>query len=189
MAKIDERYKRGKIYKLTVNGSDDVYYGSTIQPLSKRIGGHFNKFNDWKNGSTHYFTAFKLFELEDPIITLVENYPCNNVEELTARERFYIENNACVNKQVPGSTRKEVCKRYVLKNPEKRQQSIANYRDSGKKSAIDKLYREKNAEKIAAKKSKPYYCDVCDCTLQLNNKSAHNRSKKHTENLNQMEKK
>ena len=41
MTSIDERYKRGKIYTIRCKYDDSlIYVGSTIQPLSVRMGAH-----------------------------------------------------------------------------------------------------------------------------------------------------
>jgi hypothetical protein len=81
-----------------------VYYGSTTQRLSKRLNEHKQKYKIWCNNKYSYVTSFELFKIGDPIITLVERYPCDDKESLIARERFYIENNTCVNKIIPGRT-------------------------------------------------------------------------------------
>lgn len=122
-------YSKGKIYKLTTPLSDEVYYGSTIQLLSKRKGGHKDKYLKWKKTNVKYISSCKLFEYDcnEVCITLIENYPCNSKEELEARERYYIENNICINKNIPQRTQKE-------------------YREDNQD--IIKEYREKNNEKL-----------------------------------------
>jgi hypothetical protein len=40
-------------------------------------------------------------------ITLIELYPCSSRDELRARERFHVEQNVCVNKNMPGRGVKE----------------------------------------------------------------------------------
>jgi len=118
-------YSKSKIYKLTtIHNTDLVYYGSTVNPLSKRKNCHKYKF---KNGILDC-SSIKLFELgiEDVEITLVEYVNCSNKEELLKRERFYIENNNCVNKNIPIKTleknnkfNKEYYKNYYQINKEK----------------------------------------------------------------------
>ena len=92
-------YQKAKIYRI-VNDTipDMVYYGSTCQNLSTRMAGHrcYAKRININNSSK------QLFQTGNPVIVLVENFPCKSKEELLMRERFYIENNSCVNKQVPG---------------------------------------------------------------------------------------
>ena len=96
-------YQQSKIYRI-VNDSmpGKVYYGSTTQPLSVRMGKHRSL--STKNSIV---TSKQLFEIGKPEIVLVENHPCNTKEELLKRERYYIENNNCVNKQIPGRTKEE----------------------------------------------------------------------------------
>jgi len=99
------RYSNAKIYKLVCG--DLTYYGSTIQPLYKRKSDHKVDFEMWKDGRRHYVSSYKLFEIGEPDIILLETFFCKNKEELHARERIYIENNECVNKVIPTQTKKE----------------------------------------------------------------------------------
>ena len=96
----ESKYSRGKIYKLCIN--DMTYYGSTCQQLCQRKAVHKSLFKLYQaGGKTNYVTSFKLFEkCENPHIVLVEDYPCKRKEQLHARERWYIENNECVNKVI-----------------------------------------------------------------------------------------
>ena len=99
-------YKNGKIYQILNNINDEVYVGSTIQPLSKRLHCH-------KSQSDSLVRKNKLHELMRTIgknncyIELIENYPCNTKEELLAREGHYIRERATLNQQIAGRTRKE----------------------------------------------------------------------------------
>jgi predicted GIY-YIG superfamily endonuclease len=83
-------YQNAKIYRLVCDDTNLVYYGATTQKLCKRLAGH---------KSRRTCTSRYLFEVGNVQIFLVENFPCNSKEELDARERYYIENNECVNKQ------------------------------------------------------------------------------------------
>ena len=47
----------------------------------------------------------KIIETGDYDIVLVEEYPCSTKDELFKRERYYIENNTCINKHAPSMTR------------------------------------------------------------------------------------
>jgi hypothetical protein len=99
-------YQRGKIYKIT--SGDLTYIGSTCEPtLAKRLANHVGGYKSWKAGKQHFTTSFSLIEKGQYEITLVELCPCNSKDELTARERFHIENTVCVNKVHPGRTVKE----------------------------------------------------------------------------------
>ena len=115
-----------KIYKLTTPHNPElIYYGSTVSPLYKRKAQH--KEGYIKNLK---LTSSKLFELgkDDVMITLVELCPCNTKEELTKREREYIENNLCVNKQIPGRTNKEYREQPHIKERKKQQMNTPQYK-------------------------------------------------------------
>ena len=102
-------YQDSKIYKIVSFSTDDVYIGSTCEKyLSNRLGGHRKDYKRYLNGKQHYITSYKLLETDDYDIILIENFPCNNKQELHARERYWIENTPnCVNKIVPNRTDKE----------------------------------------------------------------------------------
>jgi hypothetical protein len=94
-------YSKGQIYKLVSYETDAVYYGSTINSLHYRLGGHKTEFMRWFDGKCSYVTSFEIVMYPDVKIILVEEYPCDNKQQLERREREYIENNQCVNKVVP----------------------------------------------------------------------------------------
>ena len=45
---------------------------------------------------------FEEFGLDNCKIELIENFPCNNREELHAREGYHIQQTECINKATPG---------------------------------------------------------------------------------------
>ena len=99
-------YQRGKIYKIT--SGDLTYIGSTCEPtLAKRLANHVSHYKFWLNGKRAHYTCIPLIATGQYEITLIELYPCNSKDELTARERFHIETNECVNKVHPGRSKKE----------------------------------------------------------------------------------
>jgi len=107
------RYFRGKIYKIIDNTNSNVYYGSTTETLEVRLRLHKNL-----NCSSRDIIANGDYD-----IILIENYPCNSKKELETRERYFIENNQCVNKVIPGRTPKE----YYQDNREKKLQYVKEY--------------------------------------------------------------
>ena len=137
-------YSKGKIYRIVCNTSGLVYYGSTSQPyLSKRLRNHVEEYNKYKNGLKHSgITSIKILENQNYEIVLVENYPCQSKEELHKRERFYIENNECVNKCIPTRTAKE----YKTDNRDKIIQQMKEYDLKNKDRA--KEYKQLNKNKI-----------------------------------------
>ena len=119
-------YQNGKIYKIESLEGECVYYGSTIQKLCVRMAEHRKHYKIKRGITSEHILCF-----DDAKIYLVENYPCNSKEELHAREGYYIKNNDCVNKKIPGRTRKEYRETNKVK--------IKNYK---------KEYRETHKEKI-----------------------------------------
>ena len=150
-------YQNSKIYKLipkAYNENDEIliYYGSTTQfYLSSRLAQHIQKFKNYleNNNKKIYMTSFSIFEkysIDNVIILLVENYPCNSKAELEARERFYIDSNICVNKKIPTRTQKE----YYNDNKEIIIEKVKNYYNHNKDviSEKNKLKYVDNKEKI-----------------------------------------
>ena len=110
---MENKYSRGKIYKVVDAGCSKCYFGSTTEKLFNRLSKHKNIYKQYlagkraKNDKTSTCILFEEFGMENCKIELVENYPCNSKEELNAGEGFYIKNNECVNKLVAGRTQKE----------------------------------------------------------------------------------
>jgi hypothetical protein len=171
----DNKYQRGKIYKLVLN--DLVYIGSTCQALCARKAGHGSEYKRWVNGKVNFNTSYLLYDQGEPKIVLIENVPCSSKEELHAREQHWIDNTECVNKKtakiLSPQERKEYKKTYVQKNKEllyekmkiryeatkenpdfkeKRKQYKQKYRAEHAEDvkAKDKAYRDANQDRIKA---------------------------------------
>ncbi len=130
-------YQNAKIYKLWSPSQNLVYIGSTIQNLAVRKGGHVVAFKKWQNGKYHFITSFTILESEDNRIDLLEAYPCNNKSELLAREGYWIKKLTCVNKCIPGQTRKE---HYVDNKKEiLKKQKAYNFKNKEKKKEYNKV--------------------------------------------------
>jgi hypothetical protein len=101
------KYAQSKIYKITGGGM--TYFGSTTKKyLSQRMGGHREDKKRFDAGkSNNCLSSFQILDTPDYQITLIESFPCQSRDELRARERYYIENNDCVNKNIPGRTLQE----------------------------------------------------------------------------------
>ncbi len=136
-------YQNSKIYKIINDALPElVYYGSTTNTLTKRFCQH--------NVKSNKCSSNQLFDCDvKPQIFLVESFPCNSKDELNARERWYVENNDCVNKRIPNRTQKE----YQLDNKEKIKKS-------------QKEWYEDNKERLKLK-SKEYQLKLREKRLKL----------------------
>jgi hypothetical protein len=121
-------YANGKIYQIISPNHPVPYIGSTTQPLCKRMVEH-RKPSHWPNCSSRI-----LIQAGDAYIELIEEFPCDNKEQLNKREGELIREMECVNHHVAGRTQKEW------------------YEDN--KEAVNarhKVYREANKEAINAR--------------------------------------
>ena len=140
-------YQKGKIYKLWSPSKNLVYYGSTTETISRRLSKHLTDLNRYNNKtSTRYVNSFKILECEDYKIELVEEYACNNRQQLCKKEGEYIKANECVNMQIAGRTKKE----WEKENPNKVKEAKQKYCEENldKVKEAKQKYRENNADKI-----------------------------------------
>lgn len=139
-------YLQSKIYKIWSPSENLVYYGSTIQSLAQRLAKHKSGYKRYNNGKRGYCTSFLVLDCEDYKIELVEEYPCNNKQQLEKQEGEYIKINDCVNKVVVGRTPRE----YYEANKEYYQEKNKNYyqENKEKKNEYLKKWRQNNPEKV-----------------------------------------
>ena len=133
-------YNNGKIYMIYPTceyEEGDIYYGSTIQPLSRRMSAHRSK-NMIKPLADKY-------GLENLKIELVCEYKCETKEQLNKEEGKYIRENKCINKLVAGRTKKE----YRIDNKDKISEQKKEYAKANK----DKI-KEYKKQRYEANKDK-----------------------------------
>ena len=148
------KYSQGKIYKICDNTYSMTYYGSTIQPLCKRMSEHRSRYRRYKNGNYHFSSVFSIFEefgVGECKIELVELFPCNSNIELHQKEGEYIRINKCVNKNIAGQMVKERRREY------------------------DKEYYKSHKEY--------YICDICGREILNRSKYNHIQTKLHQKAL------
>ena len=101
-------YNNGKIYRISSYDDNSlVYIGSTTKQLSQRMGQHRISYKYYKIGKCGKISSFDVFDaqgIENCYIELIENYPCNNKDELNKQEGIHIRKNICVNKNIAGRT-------------------------------------------------------------------------------------
>ena len=174
-------YSKGKIYKILNTIDDEIYVGSTIETLSMRMAKHRSKVNV----KPHY----KLYEhmnklgVDNFYIELIENFPCNDIYELRAREGHFIREIATLNKLIAGRTKKEYdeehkeqIKQYYEEHKEHIQDKQKEYYEKHKEHIQDKQkdYYEKHKEHINEKIT----CHICGASISRMNISAHQKTNK-----------
>jgi hypothetical protein len=123
-------YKNGKVYAIRSYQTEEIYIGSTTQKLSDRMYGHRGNFK-----SKGTCNSKLILQYEDAYIELIEEYSCDNKEQLLRKEGEHIRATNCVNKLIAGRTQKE----YREENAEQlRKRSKKNY---------EKMTQEKRDEK------------------------------------------
>ena len=204
-------YEKSKIYKIVSNCNPElVYYGSTYTTLSRRLSCHKGHYKSYLKEKFKYVSSFELLKLEHFEIVLVEAYPCDNVEELRKRERYYIENNLCINKNIPSRTHREYRqdnreklseynkiyyennrekererkKIYYENNREKEKERHKKYREDNREKERErsKKYRENNREKLSNKRKEIITCE-CGREMARDSLSKHLKTKIHTDKI------
>ena len=105
--KLRNKLDNGKIYKIVDNTNNNVYFGSTCDSLKHRLSVHKNHYKRFLNGLCNNVRSSEIIKNGDYKIELLEDCDIKTKDELLARERFFIENNNCLNKNIPGRTDKQ----------------------------------------------------------------------------------
>lgn len=155
-------YNNSKIYKIVNNVSDKIYIGSTTQSLSSRMSVHRYEYNIRRRNNCR---SQKIFEedYDSTQIILLEDCNFETKEQLKARERYYIDNNNCVNKQIPLRTRQEYNLSIRDKIIEYRLEHYVEFK------AKNKIYRDNS----------PIIDCLCGGQFKKCNLSDHKKTKKH----------
>ena len=113
-----------KIYKIVDKTNDKIYIGSTCRTLKARLASHKSDYKRYLKGLIRNVKSFDIIKNDNYEIELLENCEVRTKEELFAKERYYIENNNCLNKYIPGRTQKEYTKAHYITNKEKLNQKF-----------------------------------------------------------------
>ena len=206
-------YSKAKIYCIRNYNDNDVYVGSTCQPLSKQMADHRMSINSKRDGNMLLYAKMREQGTTNFYIELLEEYPCKNKEQLRAKEGKYIRSLSTLNKRIEGRTieewrkdneehLKEHYKNYYIKNKPKIQKYKLEYSSNNKIKIQDykKEYTIKNKDTINAK-SREYYVKnqeeikmkinvkvCCECGEEISkaNLLRHQRTKRHQEALNNL---
>jgi len=119
------------VYKIWSTKGDKVYYGSTC---NKR--GHQQRFNkhicEYKSGtlkctSKYLFDEYGVDYCQFSVIEIVDD-----LSQLRRRERFYIENNPCVNEKRPSPTEEQIKQdkqQYTKEHKQQKKEYDSQYRN------------------------------------------------------------
>jgi hypothetical protein len=143
--KISNNFENAKIYCLSSPYTTKLYIGSTCLPLPLRLRNHKELYRQYLNGSQRKTTAFKIFDHGDVVIETIEDcsYVCCK-KALLKRERFWIENNDCVNKNIPSRTAKESSRAHYENHKEEKKQYYLNNREKRLQYAKDYINNHKD---------------------------------------------
>jgi hypothetical protein len=110
---------------------------------------HELDYKRYVNGRYNYVTSFEIIKGGDFKIELVEDLGNCTKEDLKKHEAFHIQNNECINKNIPGRSNKDSFKNWYNNNQDKCIASSKNWYNNNraKKIAYVKLYRLKMKHK------------------------------------------
>jgi len=189
---MNSKYQNGKIYCIWSYETDEIYIGSTCRTLKRRLQSHKSSYRGFlkKTKHSHYTSSYEILKYDNVEIGIIEEYPCNNKEELYRREGELQQQIKCVNKLTAGFPQtKDYNKKYYEKNRdeilEQRKDKIFKDNDNQKRRERNrknpeknrqqcKKYREKKREKLLQK----YNCN-CGGRYVYKNKSTHFKTKQH----------
>ena len=158
-------YKNGKIYTIRSHSTNKYYIGSSANTLTKRFNNHKDMYSYWINDNNYrYVSSYEIFKLGDAYIELLENYPCNDKNELRKREGELIRQykNELVNMVIDGRTYKEW--------KEDNKEHLKEY-EKNRYNNINRIeLREKFKQKIK--------CE-CNAVISLIHKPRHIKTQKH----------
>lgn len=147
-----ERYKNGKIYSIRSPSCEEYYIGSTCMPLAKRFYNHKKDFERYIEGKRGLTTSFYIIQFGDAYIELIEEYPCENKNQLERREGEIMRErkDEIVNRLIAGRTPLE----YYNDNKERIKEHKRQYHEGRKDKVIEyrKNYEEVNKEQIKERK-------------------------------------
>lgn len=196
----------GTVYKLT-DKDGKVYYGSTKNTLHQRLCEH--------RAPSSKKCMSRTMDKESMTIGALEEYYFDedtyNKKFMLKRERYYIDNNLCINRMHPTRTKKEYRKdnkefiatnkkKHYQKNKQsilekhkeynlKNKQSILEYKkqyyENNKQSILEnrKERYQNNKESINEKQKEKLGCRICRRMVNRSNFNRHTVSKKHLSNL------
>ena len=167
MPRLPVDYSKTIMYKLVCNDLTitDVYVGHTTD-FRKRKNSHKSNCCNI-NSNTYHLKVYQIIRAngnwESWTMVQIEQYPCLNVYEAGARERYWFEElNSKLNTRVPNRSDTESSKIYRETHEHAIKINLKNTKEHRKER--DRLYYEKNKERIINRQMK-YYANHKDHIL------------------------
>ena len=153
------KYHNTKIYKIIADDTDLYYIGSTYSLLCARMAKHRD---DYKKGHKK-ISSCEVLKFKNPRIVLIENYKCENKEEMRMREEYYLQ-------------------LYKDQKVNKNRAYVSEEKKIEERSEYNKEYRENNRDKLL-EYNKEYLKQkiTCDCGINstIRHIAQHKKSKRH----------
>jgi hypothetical protein len=168
MSNLLANYENTVIYKIECKDVNitDIYIGHTTC-YSQRYKTHKSNCNNISSKGYNY----KIYKIirenggwDNWNMSIIENYPCTNVNEAKERERYWIEKeSSSLNICIPNRSKKEYGQIYRIVHREEISEKTKIYRSNNKEKI--KEYLDANKEKIAFQKQ-DWYEEKKDYILQ-----------------------
>lgn len=173
----------GRIYTLHSHQTTDIYVGSTIQILCKRMTNHRTDYKRYINKKRHYMTSYEILQYDDAYIELLFEGEFQSDDALRKKEGEYIREMNCVNKRIEGRANKE----YYEDNKPKILEYHAQYYKKNHDMVIEKskIYREEHFDQIHARRQQTYECE-CGSINCIENKERQESSVQHQTYMNSL---
>ena len=169
-------YKNGRIYCIRNNIDDEVYVGSTCQPISKRMAAHRAVKN--RNKNQKVYKHMNDLGVENFYIELLEEFPCENKEQLRKREGYHIRDIGTLNSRIAGRLKHE----HYIDNKEHVALKCYEYRERNRPAILAHKteYWKLNKDEANEERRIKITCG-CGTCCSKGAKTRHERSNKHKE--------
>ena len=189
-------FSNGSVYCIRNWIDDDVYVGSTCQPLSKRFFVHWRHLKDDNYSQMKLCTKMKDLGEEHFYIELIEKVECENIEELRRKEGEYIRTMGTLNERVAGRSKRQFALERKEQNKATRQTKLqeempkrrkqhAEYKRMWAKNNEDRVKQNQQRFFDKIKNDETYKSRQCECggSFTWLHKQRHSRTKRHQQYL------
>ena len=188
MPRVPIDYSKTVMYKLVCNDLTikDCYIGHTINFVRRKSGHHSACTNP--NAKQYHYKVYQFIRdhggWDNWSMIQIEPFPCKDVNEAFARERYWVEKLATLNQKIPGRTKKESSFKYRKEHQNEINEQNAKYYATHRERINERQskYDADHKEQINARKAKYHAIIItCSCGAQITQggKSKHLKTKKH----------